>query len=353
MPPPNPDVSIRANGVPLSQLIDDVVADYGVPIMVPSTDVDVDLWFVGPLDQALQLVAQQGDLVLRPAADGYELLPKIAARVAPSQFVDPEEMSAAVGVAYPDLAVAVAGGSLVMAGEAADAAAEIVQALNARPATWMLDVLVVELQATAARELGLDWSLGLTLSARADAGSGITATQGPVLGARAAAIVEVIGRLRSETRMASLANRGTLYLLDGQPATMRQGDQIPVPRRMTSAEGTVSVVGFEEIETGFTLTATARPVGEYVRLDLAPTISEVSGFVQNEAPILLERSAELVALVRPGEWLVVSGFDRASNRQNRTGINAASLLTSAESATDETSTIVMLVRVTSILDAVQ
>ncbi len=346
-------MSIRANGVKLPQLLEDLVADYGVPVTSPASEDTVDLWFVGPLSQALGLIAAQVEMNLAETVDGYHLLAKTSARVTPSQFVGPEEASAAVSVAYPDLSVAVAGGSLVIAGEGVDDAASLVESLNALPATWMLDVLVVELQASAARELGLDWSLGLTLSARADAGTGITATQGPVLGGRAAAIAEVIGRLRAETRLASLANRGTLYLLDGQSATMRQGDQIPVPRRVTSAEGTVSVVGFENIETGFTLTATARPAGEYVRLDLAPTISEVSGFVQNEAPILLERSAELVALVRPGEWLVVSGFDRASNRENRSGINAASLLTSAESATDETSTIVMLVRLSSILAAVQ
>ena len=342
---------VRSSGIPLDVLLQDLRTDYAAPIAPLDDDSEVELWHVGSLSDGLAILAEQAGYRLELGDDAYVFEPASASFVVRSQYLDSDAVAGAVGVAFPEVSVGVAGGHLVVAGDEAAAAVALVGELNADPGAWLLDVLLVELQASAARQLGLDWSLGLTLSGRVEAGSGIDATQGPVLGARASALAEVIGRLSAETRLANLSNRGTLYLLDGQAATMRQGDQIPVPRRITTPEGTVSVVGFENVETGFTLTATATPAGDRVRLNLAPTVSEVSGFVQDEAPILLERSVELVALVRPGEWLVVSGFDRAVQRSSRTGINPSNLLLAADSSSDELSTIIMLVRLTNALEA--
>lgn len=340
-------MSIRASGVLFPNLAADVDTEYGVLMTGPIyAEHQVDLWYTGSLRGMVQRIANQ--FRAEWIYDGETVLfyPSEDQRIQTSSFVSADEASALLNAVYPDAGATASGDRVALGPEAPYEAADLLRKLNATPSTWILDVLLVELNASTARDIGLGWSIGATLSARVDTGTGLDETTGPILGAKAAAVAEVVARLSAESSLAKLSHRGTLYLIDGEPATLNQGDTIPVPQRTVSPEGTVSVTGFTQIQTGFTLTATATQAEEIVRLELEPTVSEVAGFVLNEAPIVLSRSLQSVALVRPGGWLVIGGFDRVSERESAVGINTSSPLTSAQRRSDESVTIIMLVRLT-------
>ncbi|MFI4881815.1 MAG: hypothetical protein ACIAQU_04440 [Phycisphaerales bacterium JB064] len=327
----------------------DFDAEHGLLLRAPGqSERQIDLWYAGPLTGLLDRLAVQLAASWHYDGQAVTFTPDAGERVQESRFVTPEDAVALINAVYPEAGAASAGGRVAIGPQAPAAAAELVKAINATPSSWLLDVLLVELNQSTARELGLGWSLGATLSARADAGTGLDATSGPVLGARAAAVAEVIARLSAESSLARLSHRGTLYLVDGVSAELNQGDTIPVPQRTVSPEGTVTVTGFSEIQTGFTLVAIASDAGDVVRLELQPTVSEVAGFVLNEAPIVLSRSLQSVALVRPGEWLVIGGFDRVLERDSAFGIDTSSPWTSSQRRSEESVTIIMLARLTNV-----
>ncbi|MEO0853229.1 MAG: hypothetical protein AAFY15_06965 [Cyanobacteria bacterium J06648_11] len=217
------------------------------------------------------------------------------------------------------------------------------------PDGWLLRVVVFEVSDRIERQLGVDLALGASLDATGgDVAQPVdTPFFAPALsGIRAAFAVAALASLSEDGSESRIRTSGTLYLLEGEPARLNQGERVPIPRRTVSPEGTVETAGFDYVETGFTLQAQGVRVPTGLRLTLEPTLSSVTGFVE-DAPIFNERSVEGVVVVDSGEWVLLSGLSRQERSQNASGVPGlpSSYLTDEKRDTLSESSIIIAVHV--------
>ena len=207
---------------------------------------------------------------------------------------------------------------------------------------WLLNVRVVSVSKTFRRELGLDWDVEMNISID---------TVGTGVMSNADAIVSVIGRAADSGTHAALMETASLYVLEGSTSSVRRGQRVPVPRFLTSPYGSNSTAGFDYINAGFELTATAKRVPGGVRLSLTPKISSVVGFVR-EAPITQESLVDVQLVVQDGDWIIISGLDTtqaSKSEQSLPGLKAP-LFGSKTDTTDE-STLLVLVQARRVFSA--
>lgn len=201
-------------------------------------------------------------------------------------------------------------------------ALDVANGFRSGPDGWLLRVVVFEVSDRVERELGVDLSVGASFDATGgDVAQPVdTPFLAPALaGIRAAFAVAALAQLSETGTESRIRTTGTLYLLEGEPARLNQGDRVPVPRRTVSPEGTVETTGFDYIDTGFTLDAQGTRVPSGLRLELAPTLSAVTGFVE-DAPIFAQRSVEGVVIVDSGQWVILSGLSRLESSRNTSGV---------------------------------
>ncbi len=189
----------------------------------------------------------------------------------------------------------------------------------------------------------MDWSVGgsATLSHGAAAGE-LTALV--LSGTSASVVVQVIAEAVETGRDATLLHSATLYVLEGGESTMTQGDRVPIPKFQTSPEGTVAIVGYDFLDTGFELTAAARRVPGGVRLQLDPSISSVVAYV-GDAPVTTQSRVTVDTIVSDASWLIVSGLSTASastDDANLPGLSSGLFGSTSTSAAD--TSIVFMVR---------
>jgi type II secretory pathway component GspD/PulD (secretin) len=107
-----------------------------------------------------------------------------------------------------------------------------------------------------------------------------------------------------------------LTTLDNRKARINLGSRVPVPifsNILNAQTNTVfpTITGFEYIDTGTILEVTPR-VGadDYVTLDVAPEISEITGFVgpNQERPVLAQRKMTTSVVLRSGATLALGGL---------------------------------------------
>lgn len=201
--------------------------------------------------------------------------------------------------------------------EGLERAVTVAEGYKLGPDAWRLTIVVYEVTDQVQRQIGVEVAAGFS----GEVGVGATAGdyEGSVQGARAALSVSALGRLADTGTEAKVHTVGTLYLIEGQDATMQQGDTVPVPRRVVSPEGTVSTEGYEYIESGFRVEANGRRVPGGLLLSLTPSVSSVTGFVE-EAPILTQATVSGDVIVSSGEWVVMSGLRRTQKRISSSGL---------------------------------
>lgn len=323
-----PAVSVSGIDSPASFLLLDLADQAGVSVLIPpeltSSPVTVDLRRV-PAQTAFRSIAEQvggramfdGTTVLITKGDqGAERFTVF--RIGHS---DPSQVTEAVrAVVGGQATVSTFGDRIVVAGtdRAVRQADQLAAQFETGPDGWRLEVRVVALSETLRRALGLDWDLGAGLNLSAGVSSGDLVA--PVLtGTSASVVVRVLAEASDEGTEAAVLNSATLYVLEGSTATLNQGERVPIPRFQTSPEGTTTIVGYDYIDTGFTLEATARRVPGGVRLGLRPVVSSITGFVQ-QAPITTQSRVDVETVISDGSWLVVSGLTSTAVNRTTTSI---------------------------------
>lgn len=181
-------------------------------------------------------------------------------------------------------------------------ASEYAKHLERGADAWLLDVQVIRISESLRTQLGIDWNIRGELLLN-------TAQPGTAFGADA--LVSLVAEAVQTGTHASLEQTASLYCLEGQPASIEQGQRVPIPRFSTSPEGTTTTTGYDYITAGFTLTATARRVPGGALLQLEPSISSVAGFVQ-EAPITNESTVRVNTVVEDGQWIVITGLQESA-----------------------------------------
>lgn len=207
--------------------------------------------------------------------------------------------------------------------------------------SWELTVLVFDASNGFLRDLGLSATASAsgTLGIRSD-NDGLGNLE-PIQ-ARLNAAVNALYTATESSRRASLVTHGTLLIMEGESATLSQGEVIPVPMRTVTDQGTVTVTGFESVRSGFILNAKARRVPTGVRLDINPTLSSVTGYIEGR-PVLAERSMSATVVLDTGDWVIMSGLDLVSHSTDRQGMPGVSFLQSTSRRSDR-STLVLAIR---------
>lgn len=237
-------------------------------------------------------------------------------------FADIEQLSTVIKAVLPqDSAVRTANGLIVIGGtELSVEQSRLVANLVAtkKPRSWFVDIAILSMSANWQVALGIDGSIGGVVTASTDE-RGILdyVLDGSWSVDYGRGIDEVILRTG-------------IVVLEGTASTIKSTEEIPVPQRTVSPEGTVTISGYTNISAGIVLNvlATAVPQGLRVRLD--PSISDVTGFV-DEKPILSTKSISSTCIIKENEKIILSGL-----WQDRSSRNLGSLLkiNASESSTE-------------------
>jgi type II secretory pathway component HofQ len=173
---------------------------------------------------------------------------------------------------------------------------------------YSVDVTVVELSETSAKDLGVEWGIDAGMDVGVSAPVAKLQTYAVGLKAALAASVDRGG--------AEVLTSGRLLVVEGEESSLQVGDSVPVPKRTVSPQGTVSDVDFAVIPTGTVFTVKARSVaGGLVRLDLSPEISAVTSFVR-DFPVVSKRKLTSQCVLGSGGLCVLGGMTVQSDIRN-------------------------------------
>lgn len=208
---------------------------------------------------------------------------------------------------------------LLLASDRVEVLARVVEALQLvdaqRPKAWVAQYYLFALTRSTADSLGLTTAPAISLSALASTTEGASALVAAALQGAFEATATQAENL--------LVARPTLYLRDGAAGEIASVVRIPVPQRSVSPEGTVSTVGFEEVEAGMSVVATVRDLGTgHAELSSAVLLSSISGFVE-ERPILAEQRivSDAVPVHSGGVYLLASTETTMTDRQRERGLS--------------------------------
>ena len=230
--------------------------------------------------------------------------------------LDADQLKAAIQVivsatgrveAYPD-------GLVVLADkvEVVQRVADLIDRIEAAPSeSWVVQLYLISLRGFDFRELGLDAVPAAEIAMRAATTGGSTFELSAALN----------GLLRADARReSSTIEAAPLFLLlDGSNATIADGVTIRIPQRTVSSEGTVTVTGFEQVQTGLDATVRIRDLGQdRATLDVEISISEITGFVE-ELPQVNTQAFETRAAIESGGVYLLGSLNRGSELNGRSG----------------------------------
>lgn len=181
--------------------------------------------------------------------------------------------------------------------------------------SWVCQLHIIALSRNQFQQAGfevkpvLDVATTFALTSGASAGS-VALTGG----------LDAILRVARSGDAASVLAEPMVILGDGRTATLNDGRRVPIAQRTVSPEGTVTVSGFQFIDTGLTLNVTLRDHGRgFAGVKLTTSLSDIVGFVEGEAPITAETRLESTATVKTGGVYMLGSVQRAGKRQAVTG----------------------------------
>ena len=315
-----PPISIKAYQTPMSQVLLEIADQLGVSISLPagaeSETVTVDYHqantrrVLTELANRLELVPRYQDGIFtftKPDVDTHDFI------VIRSGYIEPELMQATLQEQLGENAsVDLLDDRIIITApaEILTRASEIAEQATTGADGWMLEVKVITMTETLQSDLGLQWSAGGVAKLSANRLHSVFESD---------ILIEVIANATKTDGGARLLDTATLHIVEGTTSTLNRGQRIPIPKFTTTIEGASTLTGFEYVNTGFTLEASAQRVPGGVRLNLNPTISSVVGFVR-EAPITQQSTMSADVILADGEWVILTGLDAFRDSQTTTGI---------------------------------
>jgi hypothetical protein len=264
--------------------------------------------------------------------------------------LDPEEVSEALGV-LGDVKLASIGDRVVVGGtdDQLQAAIELGRVVGQGVDGWRVLVRFVSVSGAVRRQAGLDVAVGGRIGATVGGSAGVgeraeafRASPGAgVSGQFSAAVVLDAAERR---RGARVLREATLFVLEGRSAKFSAGQVVPVPRRTVTDQGTVTVTGFDQVETGFIVDVAARRVATGVRLDVSPEVSTITGYVEG-APVRSRSAVTSTIVLQSGEASVMLGFDAFDQSNEKRGVPGFLGWSSDESSDERLVVVVEALRV--------
>jgi hypothetical protein len=182
---------------------------------------------------------------------------------------------------------------------------------NAPSESWVVQLYLVSLRGYDFRELGLDAVPAAEVAMRAATTGGSTFELSAALN----------GLLRADARRESsrIVAAPLFLMLDGSESNIADGETLRIPQRTVSSEGTVTVTGFEQVQTGLEATVAVRDLGQSkATLDVDLSISEVTGFIGDLPQVNTQAFTTRAAIASGGVYLLGS-LNRGSTLNGRSG----------------------------------
>ncbi len=225
--------------------------------------------------------------------------------------LDKEGLTQAVGVMLSKIGRVVAyEDGLVVVGDRVGVLHRVAELLDkvedAEADSWVVQLYVISTRNGEAETLGLHAEPAIEVGvsfAAASAGDYTSATNA------AAALTAVLEAERRVEALDLLA-APMFVMSDGEMARVTDGEDVRIPRRNVSDQGTVTTVGFDTIRTGLQVEAKVRDVGAgRARLGINTSMSEVVGFNEG-VPIVNQQEFQTRAVVQSGGVYLLGSLQR-------------------------------------------
>jgi len=248
-----------------------------------------DTWFVGelrPEDRAV-LVRRVGRLVSEDLAGAVTTLLSQFGRVH----------------SYAD--------GLVIVGDRVDVLERISAMLDELEAnqetTWCLQLHLVGSSTAGTLDVGLE---GLPIFDFALAASTAGASAPNIASARWAGLIKTTNERSTSSVFAS----PLLLLNSGRKTILRDGQELRIPRKTVSDQGTVQTIGFDIVNTGLEIETEIIEKGlDSAILDVSITTSELNGFSEGGSPIITRQSLKCAPIIKSGGIYLLGSITRHSS----------------------------------------
>lgn len=190
--------------------------------------------------------------------------------------------------------------------------ADLIDRIETAPSeSWIVQLYLVSLRGYDFRELGLDAVPAAEVAMRAATTGGSSFELSAALN----------GLLRADARRESskIVAAPLFLMLDGSESNIADGDTLRIPQRTVSSEGTVTVTGFEQVQTGLEATVAVRDLGQSrATLDVELSISDVTGFI-GDLPQVNTQAFTTRAAIESGGVYLLGSLNRGSTLNGRSG----------------------------------
>lgn len=337
-------MTLEAYETPVSQMISEVAKQLDISVIVPDGLATMKMTAKYDQSPGQRVIEDIGDYINKiPEFDGgtlrfldeskavHEFLVMRSGYKPSAELVDDLQ-----GLLGPDARIRAVDDRVVVSGTRRDLqqVQRFQRHLETGPDGWRLNIRVVAVTETFRRDLGLDWDISARLALNAGSVASFTDTE---------LVVQMIAEATQTQADAVLHDNATMYILEGSSSEINQGRQVPIPRFQTSPEGTTTVVGYDYINAGFNLKASAERVPVGVRLNLEPSISNVVGFVR-DAPITEESSVRADVILENNEWVIITGLSTEQTSSDHKGIPGLSKNFGTENRISDKSSLLIMVQ---------
>ncbi|QDU58334.1 Bacterial type II and III secretion system protein [Aeoliella mucimassa] len=293
--------------MPLGQFVRWLVDETGVSVIVDAGAEDQEVFAEVrdiPIVELLNAVARRLGLSLREQNGVYIIgqsqpqdrgvLVRRVRRLSAEQLTQALQVFGAESgrsVAFSD--------GLVVVGDKVEVLAKVASMLDQVEATpvpvWVCELHLVGWSRRAAEDFGFD------LTPAADLAFGFAVgSSGFDLDLDLGAALDGILRAASERSDVRVSSAPMFVLVDGATSSVVQGDKVPIPRQVTTDQGTTRTDGYDFIQTGTDVSLTLREVDQRrALLDLEIRMSDVRSYVEL-APVTGEETFKTTAAVEAG-----------------------------------------------------
>lgn len=176
--------------------------------------------------------------------------------------------------------------------------------------TWVVQLYLISTTDKASRELGVDTTLALDVSATFANNRAKAVTDG--------AFKAILKAARSSTDFSVLAEP-MLLMVDGGTSSIKDGEKIPIPRRTVSDSGTVTTTGYDYVDTGIIVQAILREMSsKTASCALSIDLTQVSGYV-GDSPVTTGQTFTTTTVLESGGTYLVGAMSKKSATREKGG----------------------------------
>jgi type IV pilus secretin PilQ/predicted competence protein len=198
--------------------------------------------------------------------------------------------------------------------------------LDSPTAQVMIEAKLVEIDASYANEMGIDWSLG-NMNRANNLVQGGMSTGGLAVGDQSATLsfstitnmldVNAALTLLESQNHAHILSEPRIAIIDNMTGSVVSGKQIPLTLQDASGNTYIQLY-----QVGVELTVTPHiNADNNVTLELQPTVSELSGeATSSQQPIILTQNANTILMIDDGSTAVIGGIMRSKQTTVRRSI---------------------------------